>query len=165
MANIRLYLPAGTFSTLLAVLNTARDDAADEASAGAITRAINDIQDKAILGNDDEVETVVTSVTISTAFKALCITYDDAKPDEYLKKLMDERQARHDAEERAKQEQEAREKWLDDCVAKYAGDLSLSCADIASLINQNDLEPGMKPLRYQTIMHNVRKYRQNTKVL
>ena len=59
----------------------------------------------------------------------------------------------------AQEAKEKYEKWLYSVVSKYVSDESLSCKEIAVLINNNDLQPGQERLKYQSIMRVVRDLR------
>lgn len=157
MANPKLRLESGSFNTLVGVLSAAQADAVDDEASSVLMQ----LERNSSIRSDGVVEMSLSADVVSHLLHVLNPAYGSvAEPCDLLKRLCAERDAKLERESALQKEKEARDAWLRGVCAKYASDASLSCKDIAVLINNNDLEPGMPRLKYQSVMRIVSELRQ-----
>lgn len=126
------------------------------------TSALRDnLAANAVLDENDIVSIKLSGDDVSSMLGRILDKYDYPVDSMYTAAVIqarEERRAKEAEEQRIKDEYE---QWLCSVIAKYANDESLNCKDICSLINENDLKPGMRPLKFQSIMRQLKAYRKN----
>lgn len=155
MAKFKVRQDAQSYGMLMTILDDyILNIAADDKDAENVLDISVSIDDSAVLTDDDMVEYRITADSVAVLFKILtgCPEYDISE-NPNLDRLVMNRDKKHTE----LQDKEVHNNWLKNCVAKYIADNeNYTSKQIADLINENDLQSGMKPVVYQTIYRYVK---------
>lgn len=166
MANPKIRLSGDSFRAMLGMLAVAEEDQTD--NEFPISAIVKSIRETAVLSDVGEiVEMQLAPNMIAQLISILAPAYDDmpedtgVMADDYgiMQEIIEARTEKQRKLAAAQEAKEKYEKWLYSAVSKYVSDESLSCKDIAVLINNNDLQPGQERLKYQSIMRVVKDLR------
>lgn len=165
MANVIIKLSLNSYGVMMGLLDEARleCDGVSDATAGKTFSDIqSEIQASAVLDDENIVRIKASCENFGTILDFIFAAAEDSCNEsvytDTLLKARDERTRKAGEEEKAKAEYKI---WLDEVVAKYAGNMSLSYKEICDLINKNDLKPDMPELKYQAITKAVKAYRKS----
>lgn len=163
MAVVKFTLPLGTWDNMMTIIDSMIVEG-DSETSDRFMEIGKELKSTSVLMNDKDVVVFrMASDAIMEIFKAMFGTGDTELFSIHAECLLDDREREKKRYEEEQAKHKAYVELVEACVKKYALETTLTSKEIAEAINKNDLQEGMRPITYQSIMKRVSAYRKAVK--